>query len=223
MAKILRKNMKVFGSNAGAFELGEFGSLAAGTPTYTNDPETIQSLSNYLDGWFAAVLGGNSPAIQDMNALCFLFAYQLSYILQTGVGEWNSLTTYYIGSVVNDGFGVLYVSRTDNNLNNALTSAANWELRDRKVRTVTASTTIVATDGVVRFNATGGAITQAIPSAASSPVGMQFSAKNVSTDGSQVTLTSADGMDGQSSLILNSDPVLDSVTLSNAGTTWDII
>lgn len=126
MAKITRKNMKVFGSSAGPTDIGKFGSLAAGSPTYTTDPETIQALSNYLTGWLGAVVGGNSPAIQDMNALCYLFAYQLAYLMQTGVAEWNASTTYYIGSLVNDGAGRLYRSITDDNLNNALSSTSNW-------------------------------------------------------------------------------------------------
>lgn len=127
MAKITRKNMTVFGSNSGANQIEQFGSLAAGSPVYTTDPETIQALANYLTGWFAGVVGQNSPAIEDMNALCYLFAYQLSYILQEGVPEWSSLTNYFIGSIVQNGTtGISYVSLTDNNLNNALTDITKW-------------------------------------------------------------------------------------------------
>ena len=136
MAKITRKLQKIFGSNAVTSEMGVFGSFAAGSPTTSSDPETIQSLSNYLDGWFAAILGSNYPAIEDMNALCFLFAYQLSYIMQTGVPEWNAQTVYYIGSVANDGNGVIYSSITDNNLNNILTDGINWKINNKKVSNV---------------------------------------------------------------------------------------
>lgn len=125
MAKIARKNMKIFGVNAGAQQRGVFGSLAAGLPAYSTDPETIQSLSNYEDGWFGAVLGNNSPAIQDMNALQFLFAYQLAYGFQSGIPEWNDETTYYIGSLVNDA-GTVYVSIADDNLNNAVSDESKW-------------------------------------------------------------------------------------------------
>lgn len=126
MAKIARKFMKIFGSNAGAQQRGVFGSLAAGLPAYSTDPETIQSLSNYEDGWFGAVLGNNSPAIQDMNALQFLFAYQLAYGFQAGIAEWDDATTYYIGSLVNVA-GVVYVSIADDNLNNAVTDITKWQ------------------------------------------------------------------------------------------------
>lgn len=129
MAKITRKVQKIFGQTAGLNQIAQFGSLAASTPTYTTDPDTIQALSNYLQGWFGAVVGSNSPAIEDMNALCYLFAYQLAYLMQEGVPEWNSQTTYYTGSVVNDGSGNLYTSLIDTNLNNALTDGTKWAMQ----------------------------------------------------------------------------------------------
>lgn len=126
MAKITRKVAKVFGQDAGLDEIGKFGSLAAGTPEYETDPALIQSLSNWLGGWYSAVVGGNSPAIQDMNAFCFVMAYQIAYAMQTGVAEWNTDTVYYIGSLVNDGAGQMYVSNTDDNTANTLDDGVNW-------------------------------------------------------------------------------------------------
>lgn len=101
MTKIARAVQKIFGSNAGFQQIAQFGSLAASAPTFTTDPTTIQALSNYLVGWFSGVEATNSPAIEDMNALCYLFAYQLSYIFQAGIGEYNAATTYYMGSLIN--------------------------------------------------------------------------------------------------------------------------
>src|SRR4051812_23225421 len=118
MAKLPRKNMKVFGSTAGFHQLGIFGSLAAGSIAFTTDPEAIQSLSNYDDGWYQAVVGNKSPALQDWNSLFYLDSYQLAYLFQAGVAEWNTDTTYFIGSIVNDGVNNLYVSLTDNNSGN---------------------------------------------------------------------------------------------------------
>jgi hypothetical protein len=126
MAKITRKHQKLFASTAGGSEIAQFGSLAAAAPAFTTDPDTIQALSQYLGGWFDAVLAGNSPAIEDMNALFYLYAYQLAYIMQAGVPEWNTSTVYYIGSLASDGAGNVYVSLTDNNSGNALSVAANW-------------------------------------------------------------------------------------------------
>jgi hypothetical protein len=110
--------------------MAQVGSLAASAPaTYsgtTITPTIVQSLANYLSGWFGIVIGANSPAIEDMNSLFFLLTYQLSYLFGLGVPEWDSGTTYFIGSIVQDGSGNLYKSLTNTNLNNALSSSTNW-------------------------------------------------------------------------------------------------
>jgi len=98
MAKITRATQKLFGSTASANQMATYGSYAAGSPARfsgsTITPALIQSLSNYLQGWFGAVVGANAPTIEDMNSLCYLFAYQLGYILQEGVAEWDAGTTF---------------------------------------------------------------------------------------------------------------------------------
>lgn len=134
MAKITRVLQKLFGSTASADQIGQFGSLAAGTPVTTTDPATMQSLSNWLEGWFGAVLGGNSPAIEDMNAVCFVFARQLAYIFQNGIPEWETNTTYYIGSVVASGLNT-YTSIVDDNLGNLVTDTTKW-INNKKSPTV---------------------------------------------------------------------------------------
>jgi hypothetical protein len=127
MAKITRKEQKVFGGNLTATNnIAQFGSLKAGSPAYSLDPDTIQSLSAYINGWAAAVVNNNAPALQDVNALDFLFSRQLAYLMQTGIAEWVATTTYYIGSMVNDGYGETYVSIVDDNLNNVLTDTTKW-------------------------------------------------------------------------------------------------
>lgn len=125
MAKILRKAQKIFGSGAGFHQIAQFGSLAAAAPAFSTDPDVIQALAEFTEGWFASILGGDSPAIEDMNALCYLFAYQLAYIFQAGVPEWDAATTYYIGSIVNAG-GQLFYSIVDNNTNNPVSDATKW-------------------------------------------------------------------------------------------------
>lgn len=145
MAKIARKTQKIFGSTSTTNQIAEFGSLAAGTPAFTTDPVTIQALSQYLSGWFAAVIGGNSPAMEDMNAICYLYAYQLAYIFQAGIPEWDAGTTYFIGSVVSDGLGTNYKSITDNNLNNALLNDPPfWVFEKATLQTAPGSATIPA-------------------------------------------------------------------------------
>lgn len=120
MSKLPRKSAKLFAENATAAAGGiaQFGSLAAGTPNYSMDPDVIQALSAYGDGWSSAVLGTKSPALEDRNALDYLLSYQQAYIMQRGVPEWLDTETYYKGSFVSMDDGNMYVSKIDNNTNN---------------------------------------------------------------------------------------------------------
>lgn len=130
MARLTRYTQSVFGSTATSNQMAQYGSLAAGTPLLysgsTITPAIVQALSNYSSGWFAAVEGAYSPAIEDQNSLDFLETYQLSYLMQLGVPEWDAGTTYYLGSLAQNGSGVIYRSLTNTNLNNALTVTASW-------------------------------------------------------------------------------------------------
>ena len=119
MPKLQRKSAKLFAENATAAAGGiaQFGSLAAGTPNYSTDPDVIQGLQQYSDGWSAAVLGTKSPALEDRNALDYLLSYQQAYIMQRGVPEWISTETYYTGSFASLSDGRMYVSKVDNNIN----------------------------------------------------------------------------------------------------------
>lgn len=130
MAKLQRKSAKLFAENAAAAAggLAQFGSLAAGTPNYSTDPDVIQALAAYANGWSAAVLGTKSPALEDRNALDYLLSYQQAYIMQRGIPEWLDTETYYIGSFASVGYA-LYVSKTDNNIGNNPTTDStetNW-------------------------------------------------------------------------------------------------
>lgn len=129
MAKLSRFTQLIFGSTAGSAQIAEYGSLAAGSPlTFsgaTITPALVQAFSNYLEGWDGAVIGGNSPAIEDMNALCYLYAFQLAYLFQAGIPEWDSATTYYTGSYVQSS-GIIYRSIVDSNLNNAVSVLTAW-------------------------------------------------------------------------------------------------
>lgn len=130
MSKLTRAYQRIFGTNAtlGVGGIEQFGSLAAGSINYTNDPALLQSLSQFLDGWEAAILGNNSPAIEDMNALFYLAFRQIAYGLQEGIAEWNVETPYYINSYAKGSNGLTYVSKTDDNIGNDPTvDAINWK------------------------------------------------------------------------------------------------
>lgn len=113
MAKIDRKLQKLFGSTGTATGFAKFGSLAAGSPILSKDIDTIQSGPEYLSGWVSALLGASNPAIEDANALAYLFSYQIAYQFQAGVPEWNEDTEYHTGSIVNYNGGKLYICMTD--------------------------------------------------------------------------------------------------------------
>lgn len=128
MTKLIRKHQKVFAKDANSNELSIFGSLKAGIPAYSNDPDNIQS-AEYLRGLFGAVIGDNSPAIEDHNSLFYLFSRQLAYLFQQGIAEWDSATEYHTGSLcsLSTEVGKIYVSRTDTNVNHSPTGT-NWQL-----------------------------------------------------------------------------------------------
>jgi hypothetical protein len=127
MSKIVRATQTIFGGTGVTSDFGEFGSLAAGTPTTTKNPATIQSLPAWLAGWAAATIGTLIPAYQDMNAVHYLAFYQICYLLQMGIAEYDTGTTYYTNSIVQYN-GVLYQSLIDTNLNNEPdTSPSDWQ------------------------------------------------------------------------------------------------
>lgn len=224
MAKIVRAVQKLFGSTAGTTEVSQFGSLKAGAPAYTTDAETIQSLSNYLQGWYGAVLGNNSPAIEDMNAIHFLFARQLAYIMQAGVPEWNAETTYYIGSMVNDGTGKIYTSLTDDNLNNAITDGTKWsQLGKWNVTSVSSGPyTVLHNNDVLEVTSGTSEIILNLPTAVGR-TGKSYRIIKIDTGYGQVTL------DPYSTETINSASTwaifdqYDVVTIYSDGTNWKVI
>jgi hypothetical protein len=126
MAKILRALQKVFGDNVVATDnIAQFGSLKAGAPQFSKDPSVIQGLNAYLEGWKSAVVNNNAPALQDENALHYLWSRQLAYLFQAGIPEYDTATEYHLGSFVQDA-GVVYRSIQNTNENNALTDGAWW-------------------------------------------------------------------------------------------------
>jgi hypothetical protein len=193
MARLARYTQTTFGTTAGANQIAEFGSLAAGSPlTYTGGtitPTIVQALSQFASGWFAAIQGANSPAIEDMNALFYLAFYQLSYLFSLGVAEWDAGTTYYAGSIVQDGNGNLFVSLTNTNLNNALTSSTNWRGFTKSMNLVAVNPvsgvyaspyTMLSTDNGKCFlvNSANGAMQFNLPAPASMPQGFNFVIKD---------------------------------------------
>ena len=127
MAKLDIKKQNTFAWNlAAANNIAEFGSKKAGSPEYSIDPDDIQSRTQYASGLDSSWSQNASPYFQDFNALFFLITRQLEYLQQTGIPEWITTNTYQIGSLVSDGTCNIFMSVTDENTGNALTTAANW-------------------------------------------------------------------------------------------------
>jgi hypothetical protein len=126
MAKIARKTNKIFALSA--TNTGQFGSAQAGTFVTSTDPATIQSLAAWSNGWLSATVSSqNLPALEEFQAVEYVASYQLSYLFQEGIPEYDSATTYYTNSLVKkSGTAQVYLSLVDNNTGNALVTGANW-------------------------------------------------------------------------------------------------
>lgn len=185
MSKITRAYQKLFASSAGGTQLGKFGSLAAGTPVYTNDPTLIQSLAAFVNGWYAAIVGNNSPPIQDMNSLFYLAFRQIAYNLQQGIPEWDATTDYHIDGFCSSG-GVIYKSLVNDNLNNAVTDTTKWIAVAMGlgsagiVPTVTATRAITSADDakVIYVDTSAGPFNLTLPAVATMK-GKKFTVKDV--------------------------------------------
>lgn len=128
MAKLPRVTAKIFASNAASDDIGQFGSALSGTKVTTGDISVIQALEAYETGWRAAVISDrNYPTLQEMNGVQKTFSQQIAYLLQQGVPEWDNATTYYANNFCSKD-GKLYISKTDENLNNdPENDSTNWE------------------------------------------------------------------------------------------------
>lgn len=129
MARLPRFIQKIFAGNysgAPSGQIAQFGSLAAGTPSYTADLTVLQALSQFSNGWLAGAVGNHSPTAQDMNALFYLVTAQLAYLMQRGVPEYDATTEYHTGCFVSSS-GVLYRCLQDNQTGAPLTNANVWE------------------------------------------------------------------------------------------------
>jgi hypothetical protein len=129
LSKLTRQTMKWFGSTADASSVGVFGSLAAGAPTYSQVISTIQSLAAWGSGWAAEITTvgtqTNCFALEDMNAVCCVLSYGISYLHQMGIPEYDAGTVYYTNSYCQVS-GVIYQSLQDTNTNHAPASSPTW-------------------------------------------------------------------------------------------------
>lgn len=156
MAKIIRKRQDIFAGGVPASNVvAQFGSFQNATPNYSHDLDVIQALPAWENGFADAVVNNYAPAMQDINALFYVVTSQLAYLMQNGIAVYNSTTEYSIGSLVTDDVGGLYMSLTNTNTGNALTSAANWlNYYSKRVTLITTSLnyTVLNSDWYIRWS-----------------------------------------------------------------------
>ena len=126
MSRLSRVFQNLFGLNGSQSNYGQFGSKAAGSPLTSFNPTVIQALTAFTqDGWLDAVNSGNlAPFLEDMNGLHFLIFYQLCYLFQQGIPEWDPTTPYYTNSIV------MLAGTT--NMYASLTNNKRWESSDER-------------------------------------------------------------------------------------------
>ena len=110
MALLNRVFQKIFGKSADSNDMGVVGSKANNSPQTSKDIATIQSLSNWESGMRNIVSTSNAPYLQDHNSLFYVITYQLAYLFQAGIAEWNSSTEYFSGRSVVLRSGKVYIA-----------------------------------------------------------------------------------------------------------------
>jgi hypothetical protein len=150
MAKLTRKTQKLFAKDGSA--MGQPGSAQSGVPTLvpTNDPEVIQALPAYEQGWNDMVIDGDKrPPLEEFNSLKYVNDYQNAYLLQEGIAEYDVATSYYIGGIVkSSSTTILYKSLIDDNLGNPLVDGANWQLMGDLVNIKQATESLLGTAAI---------------------------------------------------------------------------
>lgn len=117
--------MLQFGKDGAASNFGVFGTLS-GSKTTSKDIDTLQSDGAWLEGWQDAVIANKRPAYQDFNGLQYVHSYQICYLLEMGIPEYNADTVYYQYSFCQSG-GIVYQSLTDDNDGNTpVSSPSDW-------------------------------------------------------------------------------------------------
>ena len=124
--KIFAENASPVGNNP---EIGKFGNAKQGIFTGEANISEIQNSEAWSQGWTGAIVSSNNyPPLPEMNGVLKNLSQQICYLLQKGVPEWDSGTTYYTNDYVNYK-GTLYFSTIDNNTTEPLTPEAgnNWK------------------------------------------------------------------------------------------------
>lgn len=132
MAKLPVALQKIFaGALPPAGNIAQPGSTAGGTPVFSSDPAILQQLAAWANGYAAQLInapsGLSSPVLEELNAILYVLTYQIAYLKQSGIPEWDPSVTYYTNGWALVA-GVPYISKTDANINNnPATDSTNWK------------------------------------------------------------------------------------------------
>lgn len=127
MAEISRVKQKIFAKNADANDLGVVGSKSAGTPDYSTDVATLQSLAQFETGLRSMVTPTDAPYLQDQNSLFYIITSQLAYLFQAGVPAWEAATEYFTGKSYVNYNGRIYVALQDSTNKTPSTETEYWK------------------------------------------------------------------------------------------------
>lgn len=212
---------------------GQLFTYAAGTTTpqvtYANSTGTtnanpvVLDSQGYADIWLDPTLAYKF-ILEDASGVVQWTEDHITFPL--GISVWNANENYAEGAIVADssGFGLFYVSLTDNNLNNALTSVSSWRLLGGNIRTISTSSTLLVTDELIRSNSTSGDLTHTLPACSTTPIGKKITVKDIGTGTNSTTLqgSGTDKIDGNGTyaIALASEY---GITVMNNGSSWDVI
>ena len=125
-SKLGRKEAKIFANNCIDRLVTQFRTENAdgSTASYSRDPDIIQN-ANYEQGWVENTNNFNTKIYgEDMNAVGYVQSYLLKYLYENGIPEWSATTEYFEHSICRVD-NRLFISLTDNNINNDPTSTVN--------------------------------------------------------------------------------------------------
>jgi hypothetical protein len=165
MARIIRVLQKIFAlsnDESQRFGNGQFGSGQLGTKNITNDIEELQALPAFSVGWQYAVETNSAgqpslPPLPEMQALNYICTYQIAYLFQEGIPEYDVDTTYYQNSIIKfAGTYELYGSNTNSNTGKIPGSDPEWNYLLNLAAAAETNTTLSIDGEMVLFSGTGG-------------------------------------------------------------------
>lgn len=227
MAKITRKVTAQFADVSPTSKLAQFGSKKAGAISYSADPDTIQALAAFGQGFASSLINSGPPAIQEIDALFNMLTRQIRYLDQMSIPEWDAATTYYVGSLVQSG-GDLYISMVIDNLNFAVTNTDKWMLyKSSKVTDYTSDIIFpTSSDSTIRVIASSGAypVLLLLPTPSSKNIGRVLIIKKMFNAGAgdlQIQAEDSSSIDGITIITVAIQYTVKKFI--STGTNWEVI